>query len=154
VCELRAREKSAAANVAFDRAPPQRRRLLPERTYLWILEEKPQFRFADEGQGNRFPMRARLGKKSSAPGETPAKHGDLIPGPFGKARGAARIGGELRAEKIGGRYTGNWIMDANSSYTFARKDDMILGHEHLTAAREALGYTGTDISRIKLDFSL
>jgi hypothetical protein len=123
--------------------------LNPNRKYLWVLDEAGDFRIADEGQGKRFPQRYPLPKEHPAAGETPLKHGDLTPGPGGKTRGVARAGGELTAEvDAAGKPTGRWIMDNNSSYTFARKDAQTLTAANLEAARDLLKTTGTDVSRI------
>jgi hypothetical protein len=123
--------------------------LKPNRRYLWIVDEKGNFKVADEGQAGMFPNRRPLDPSHPAAGESPLKHGDLAPGPQGQTRGAARAGGELRAElDANGKFTGRWIMNNDSSYTFARTDGQTLGTTSLEAARKLLGTTGTDISKI------
>jgi hypothetical protein len=124
-------------------------KLDPSRRYLWVLDEEGNFRIADEGQGQRFPKRYPLDKPHPAAGESPLKHGDLAPGPGGQARGVARAGGELSAElDTAGKPTGRWIMNNDSSYTFARTDAQTLTSANLDAARDLLKTTGTDVTRI------
>jgi hypothetical protein len=45
--------------------------LQPNRRYLWVLDEKGNFRVADEGQGARFPRRYPLENPHPSAGETP-----------------------------------------------------------------------------------
>jgi hypothetical protein len=125
--------------------------LNPAKAYLWVIDEEGNFRVAAEGQGEMFPKRGKLEPPHPQAGETMIKHGDLAPGPGGQSRGVARAGGELHAE-LGsdGKPTGRWIMDQNSSYTFARKDRVRLGKPQLEAAHRLLGTTGTDTSKIIL----
>lgn len=126
-------------------------KLNPAKRYLWVLDEEGNFRIAAEGQGEMFPRRGTLGPGHPQAGETPLKHGDLTPGPAGESRGVARAGGELHAEMgADGKPTGRWIMDANSSYSFARLDYVKLGTAELEAAHSLLGTTGTDITKIIL----
>jgi hypothetical protein len=123
--------------------------LKPNRRYLWVIDEAGNFKAADEGQAGMFPKRYPLQEPHPSAAESPLKHGDLSPGPQGQARGAARAGGELRAEfGPDGKFTGRWIMNNDSSYTFNRVDGQTLGSSSLEAARKLLGTTGTDISKI------
>jgi hypothetical protein len=117
--------------------------------YLWVLDEQGSFRVAAEGQGDLFPRRGKLGVRHPQAGETPLKHGDLTPGPDGQMRGVARAGGEFRAE-LGpdGKPTGRWLMNLDSSYAFARLDEVRLGAKELNAAHRLLETTGTDITKI------
>ena len=121
------------------------RALDPSKRYLWVIDPEGNFRIAAEGQGQMFPNRPPLPRGHPQAGQTPIKHGDLVPGEGGAVRGTARAGGELSAE-IGpnGQPTGRWIMDNNSSYTFLRTDGQALGGANLRAAHELLGTTGTD----------
>ncbi|MBB4761757.1 DUF4157 domain-containing protein [Amorphoplanes digitatis] len=123
--------------------------LKPGRRYLWVIDEAGNFKVADEGQAGMFPKRAPLPEPHPSAGEAPLKHGDLSPGPQGQARGAARAGGELRAEfGPDGKFTGRWMMNNDSSYTFNRVDGQMLGQSSLDAAHKLLGTTGTDMSKI------
>jgi hypothetical protein len=123
--------------------------LNPNRRYLWVIDEAGNFKVADEGQAEMFPKRYPLQEPHPSAGESPLKHGDLSPGPQGQARGAARAGGELRAEfGADGKFTGRWIMNNDSSYTFNRVDGQTLGQSSLEAAHKLLGTTGTDMSKI------
>jgi hypothetical protein len=123
--------------------------LNPNRRYLWVVDEAGNFKLADEGQAGMFPKRYPLQEPHPSAAESPLKHGDLAPGPQGQARGAARAGGELRAEfGPDGKFTGRWTMNNDSSYTFNRVDGQTLGTSSLEAAHKLLGTTGTDISKI------
>jgi hypothetical protein len=123
----------------------------PSKRYLWVIDEAGNFRIAAEGQTSLFPRRGRLRPPHPQAGETPIKHGDLVPGPGGGSRGVARAGGELHPEMdASGRHTGRWMMDNNSSYTFARLDGTELTRSELEAALRLLGTTGTDISKLIL----
>jgi hypothetical protein len=130
----------------------------PTRRYLWIVDAEGNLRICPEAQGNRFPARGLLRPPNPGAGQTRAVHGDLaagagpapqqqIPG-MGATRGPARAGGELQAEMANGRPTGRWIMNNDSSYTFARDDGAPLTGANLNAAHDLLGATGTDTSRI------
>lgn len=108
----------------------------PSKRYLWVMDPEGNFIIAPEQQPGFAPNRSGTGR----PGVV--KHGDLTPGVHGQYRGAARAGGELRFRN------GQWHMDHNSSYGFARTDQNRLGKANLDAAIEALGETGTDTSNI------
>jgi hypothetical protein len=111
----------------------------PSRRYLWVVD----------AEGNVLVAAERQAAGVFSQGRTMAKHGDLVPGPGGLSRGAARAGGELIAETdAAGRPTGRWIMNNDSSYTFARTDATHSSGGNLGAAHELLGTTGTDTSRI------
>lgn len=138
-----------AVQVARPGKPLDLDKLNPNRRYLWIVDEEGNFKVADEGQADFFPRRQRIGEGEPAAGETPLKHGDLVPGPKGQTRGAARAGGELNAERDpGGGFTGRWKMNAESSYMFARTDEQRLGLPSVEAAMRLLATTGTDVTRI------
>jgi hypothetical protein len=128
--------------------------LNPNRRYLWIVDNEGDFLYADEGQGDRRPKRDRLDPDEPAAGETELKHGDLAPGPEGKTRGPARAGGQLYAQVVDGKPTGNWVLDAESSYMFAREDNTVSPPSSLEAVKKLLATTGTDVSRIIVDASI
>lgn len=113
----------------------------PSKTYLWVIDPQGNIIIAPEIQPGFAPGRG--GGAGGRPGVV--KHGDLTPGVAGQYRGAARAGGELRFRN------GQWVMDHNSSYAFARTDRARLGVSNLDAAHEALGRTGTDTSNIVTD---
>jgi len=138
--------------VARPGAPLRLNELDPARRYLWILDDDGDFRFASEGQGARLPRRRKLPADHPQAGESTLKHGDLAPGPDGKMRGSARAGGELRAETgADGKPTGRWIMNDDSSYSFARMDGAKHGMPQLAAAKRLLEMAGTDVSKIVLE---
>ncbi len=131
--------------VARPGQPLNVRALDPNKRYLWVIDPEGNFRVAAEGQGQMFPRRPALPRGHPQAGQTPIKHGDLVPGEGGATRGTARAGGELIAERgPDGRPTGRWLMDNNSSYTFARTDGQTLSGANLQAAHDLLGTTGTD----------
>ncbi len=103
-------------------------------TYLWNIDEAGRFLVAPANQEDRDRL---------------LKHGDLTPGPGGQTRGVARIAGELRWDAARAR----WVMNADSSYNFQRTDGPANLHvKNLEAAREVLAQTGTDVSKVELDF--
>jgi hypothetical protein len=118
----------------------------PSKKYVWVIDEHGNFLLAPEDQ-------AAVGFAPGRPTPGVVKHGDLTPGPGGQTRGVARAGGELYPETVDGKPTGRWIMDNNSSYTFARKAG---GGERLPpsppssldASKQLLGHYGTDTARI------
>jgi len=105
----------------------------PNKTYLWVVDGEGRVIIAPEHQ-------AGFGR--------PVKHGDLVPGAGGEFRGQARAGGELNARW--NEATGEWVweMDSNSSYSFARTDQGLLGEPSRAAAHEVLSETGTDTGSI------
>jgi RHS repeat-associated protein len=114
----------------------------PNQTYLWAVDPEGNVMVAPERQ-------AGFGANDHFPDGRPVKHGDLVPGEGGQTRGAARSGGELQAVRDGdGNPTGLWVMNNDSSYTFARTDGNLGTEENLRAAHELLSESGTDTSRI------
>jgi Domain of unknown function (DUF4157) len=116
----------------------------PNKKYLWVIDEHGNFLLAPEHQA----------PTGFSPGRQPpgvVKHGDLTPGPGGQTRGVARAGGEMYAEVVNGKPTGRWIMDNNSSYTFARTagGGQELPASSLEASKRLLGHYGTDTSLIQ-----
>jgi len=111
----------------------------PTKTYIWIVDKTGIRVAVAKGQPGYvytegpFKGRAR-----------DLKHGDLVPGPGGKSRGAARAGGELYFDKA----QGMWVLDNNSSLTFARKGGGLAPRESLEATKSLLKQTGTDTSKI------
>jgi RHS repeat-associated protein len=110
-------------------APLDVNALDPNQTYLWAVDEEGNVRVAPEEQEG-------FGR--------PVKHGDLVPGPDGESRGAARSGGELNYNPD----TQKWEMNNDSSYTFNRTDGQHLNGDHLNAAHDLLTQSGTDTSDI------
>jgi RHS repeat-associated protein len=106
---------------------------LPEldtnRTYLWAVDKDGNVLVAPEDQ---------------AGWTRPVKHGDLIPGPEGTSRGAARAGGELNYNSE----TGQWEMNNDSSYTFLRTDGNKGTADNLQASHDLVTQSGTDTSNI------
>ncbi len=105
----------------------------PNRTYLWAVDAEGNFIIAPEDQ----PGFGRM-----------VKHGDLVPGAGGEFRGAARAGGEMRARVNPDTGEVTWVMDSDSSYSFARTDQQVLGEPSRAAAHDLLTDTGTDTSNI------
>lgn len=105
----------------------------PSRTYLWAVDGEGNVIIAPEQQ-------AGFGRL--------VKHGDLVPGAGGEFRGSARAGGELnaRVDPVTGEVT--WVMDSNSSYSFARTDRGSLGEPSRQAAHDLLTQTGTNTEGI------
>ncbi|HLV01607.1 MAG TPA: RHS repeat-associated core domain-containing protein, partial [Acidobacteriota bacterium] len=119
--------------------------------YLWVVTKSGEVRIAAESQPG-------LGR--------PLKHGDLVPGPGGQYRGHARAGGELYFDQS----QGVWVMNNDSSFTFARaagkwtpgsnpnapwtsgqKGTVVSpwsSAESLQASKQLLQMTGTDTSKI------
>ncbi|HEV8421496.1 MAG TPA: hypothetical protein VGR13_09095, partial [Actinomycetota bacterium] len=131
----------------------------PNQRYLWVVDENGNWVFAPEGtrfdpatgRYVRDPTQAGFGRNEVYPEGRVVKHGDLVPGPEGQSRGVARQGGELFAERdANGNLTGRWVMNNDSSYTFARTDGTTLGPRELEGAFELLGQTGTDTNSIVL----
>lgn len=119
--------------VASEGQPIDVSALDPNRTYLWAVDAEGRIIIAPEQQ----PGFGRY-----------VKHGDLVPGAGGEFRGSARAGGELRARVNPETGEVTWVMDSNSSYSFARTDQQLLGDPSRTAAHELLTETGTDTSNI------
>lgn len=119
--------------VASEGQPIDVSALDPNRTYLWAVDAEGRIIIAPEQQ----PGFGRY-----------VKHGDLVPGAGGEFRGSARAGGELRARVNPQTGEVTWVMDSNSSYSFARTDQQLLGEASRTAAHELLSETGTDTSSI------
>jgi hypothetical protein len=116
--------------------------LNPGRKYVWVIDEHGNFLIAPEDQ-------AAAGFSPQRPTPGVVKHGDLTPGPGGQTRGVARAGGELYPEVVDGKPTGRWVMDNNSSYSFARKGGgPPLPPSSLEASKQLLGHYGTDTSLI------
>lgn len=111
--------------------------LNPNRRYLWAVNADGDVIIAPERQG-------RFGANQDYPNGRRVKHGDLIPGAGGQARGIARSGGELNYDAN----TGTWVMDNNSSYTFARLDGRRGTGDNLLASHDLLSQSGTDTSNI------
>ena len=113
----------------------------PQKAYVWVVDEQGRFLVAPDQQSAQGFAPNRGGV---------VKHGDLVPGPEGKTRGEARTGGELRAERLNGQLTGSWVLDNNSSYTFARTANggARAPRSNLDATLRLLAFYGTDTSRI------
>jgi len=101
----------------------------PARTYLWAVDKDGNILVAPEDQEGW---------------DRPVKHGDLVPGPGGQSRGAARTGGELNYNPD----SGEWEMNNDSSYVFNRTDGQTGTGENLEAAHDLLTQSGTDTSNI------
>lgn len=101
----------------------------PNQRYLWVVDPNGNMLIAPENQ----PGFGRV-----------VKHGDLTPGPNGESRGPARGGGELNYNND----NNTWVMDNNSSYTFAREDGTVSNGDNLNAAHDLLTQSGTDTSNI------
>lgn len=103
--------------------------LSPHEKYLWVVDPHGNMLIAPESQEG-------FGRV--------VKHGDLTPGPEGLSRGEARAGGELKYNKD----QNEWVMDNESSYTFARADNTHSDGDSLAASHELLTNTGTDTSDV------
>lgn len=115
-------------------------KLDPNKKYLWVVDKDGNVIIAPENQPG-------FGAKEGLPNGRDVKHGDLVPGPGGQTRGEARAGGELTALKDSdGNYTGDWLMNNDSSYTFNRTDGQTGTGENLNAAADLLDQSKTSNS--------
>jgi hypothetical protein len=121
----------------------------PGKKYLWVIDEHGNFLLAPEDQAAAGFAPGRK-TPSGRPMPGVVKHGDLTPGPGGQTRGVARAGGEMYSEVINGKPTGRWVMDNNSSYTYARTaaGGQPLPPSSLEASKQLLAHYGTDTSLI------
>jgi len=106
----------------------------PNRTYLWVVTPDGRILIAPEDQPN---WRSR-----------PVKHGDLTPGEEGAFRGPARGGGELKVARDSEGGSPTWVMNNESSYTFAREDGTTTTGDNLQAAHDLLTQSGSDTSNV------
>jgi len=102
--------------------------------YLWAVDPDGVIHVAPERQQGAFPHRA--GGRADI-----VKHRDLLHTPEGQPA-PARAGGEFSWDSD----QRLWIMDNNSSLTFARADGQFLGEDNLAACMRLLEQTGTDTS--------
>ncbi len=114
-------------------------RLARDKKYLWAVDEQGNVLVALEDQ-----MKLRFAPTRPKPGLV--KHGDLTPGPDGLTRGPARAGGEIYWDSK----SSTWVLDNNSSYTFARLDGKWGTPENLQAVWRLLKQSGTDVSGLRL----
>ncbi|MFK7945407.1 MAG: hypothetical protein AB8B85_21210 [Paracoccaceae bacterium] len=114
---------------------------LPEldrsKRYLWAVDPDGNVIVAPERQPSH--NRASEGVRA----RSTVKHRDLLPNPDGQP-GPGRAGGELNWNAE----AGEWIMDNNSSMTFARGDGSRSTSDNLDAVYELLRQSGTNMENI------